>query len=45
MTANSPTMPLGGGAKPLGKEGRIKTDTLWRFRSRNTPFYLRKHNN
>ena len=37
MTANSPTMPFGGGAKLLGKAGRIKTDTPWRFRSRNTP--------
>lgn len=31
MTANSPTMPFGGGAKPLGKAGRTKTDTPWRF--------------
>ena len=31
MTANSPTMPFGGDAKPLGKAGRIKTDTPWRF--------------
>ena len=45
MTANSLTMPFGGGAKPLGKADRIKTDNPWRFRSRNIPFYLRKHNN
>lgn len=31
MTVNSPTMPFGGGAKPLEKAGRIKTDTPWRF--------------
>ena len=31
MTVNSSTMPFGGGAKPLEKAGRIKTDTPWRF--------------